>query len=219
MKTKFYFFIAAIFLATNLFSQTKVMKPLTAKTVAPLPAANTVVKKEGVAKPQTKPAPTPTDLQNAVVNIAVGDDGKDRDTYLSISINDGNKRLAAYYGNEGRWGLGPIPTGEYFSGESETIPTNLDASVPTGETKLVGALPLPVLREANLLDFAGNGGSIILYMQPNGHDTWKINSFSVILYFNNDSSSPHKITWTGFTLSQDSRTRAFEFDKNFNPIQ
>ena len=98
MKTKFYFAITAMFLGTNLFSQTKVLRPITSKTVAPTPAANTVVKKEGVAKPQNKPAPTPTDLQNAVINIVVGDDGKDKDTYVAVSIVDDNKRTAAYYG-------------------------------------------------------------------------------------------------------------------------
>ena len=98
MKTKFYVAIAAIFIGTNLFSQTKVLRPITSKTVAPTPVANTVVKKEGVAKPQTKPAPTPTDLQNAVINIVVGDDGKDNDTELSIVIKDENKRIAGYYG-------------------------------------------------------------------------------------------------------------------------
>jgi len=39
------------------------------------------------------------------------------------------------------------------------------------------------------------------------------------MYFNNDSHSPRKINWNGFTLSQDSRSKDLEFDKNFNPIQ
>ena len=223
MKTKFYFFLAVGFLSSNAFSQTKVMKPLTAKTVAPTPAANTVVKKEGVAKPQNKPAPTPTDLQNAVVNIVVGDDGKDYDTKLSVVVNDDNKRMAGYYGVPSHDMLGNpdivgTSMGEYFPGDNETVPVTLDASVPTGEINTSKYPPLPVLREANVSDFA-NGGTILMRIYPNGHDTWKINSFSVTLYFNNDSGSPHKITWKGFTVAQDSPSRILEFDKNFNPIQ
>lgn len=223
MKTKFYFFITAIFLATNLFSQTKVMKPLTAKTVAPAPTATTVVNKEGVAKPQNKPAPTPTDLQNAVVNIVVGDDGKDYDTKLSVIINDENKRVAGYYGVPshdlvGNPDIVGTTMGEYFPGDNETVPITLETSVPTGQMNTSKYPPLPVLREASVSDFA-NGGTISIHIYPNGHDTWKINSFSVTLYFNNDASSPHKMTWNGFTLAQDSPSRILEFDKNFNPIQ
>jgi hypothetical protein len=95
----------------------------------------------------------------------------------------------------------------------------LEASEPTGEMKQAGVIPEPVLREANLSDFNSKGGSIQISIKPNGHDTWKLKSFSLSMYFNNDSHSPRKIIWNGFTLSQDSRSKDLEFDKNFNPIQ
>lgn len=224
MKTKFFFFIVAILLCTNLFSQTKVMRPLAAKTVAPAPTTNVMKEKEGVTKPQNKPATNPTDLQNAVVNIVVGDDGKDYDTKLSVVIKDENKRIAGYYGvpshdMAGNPYIVGTTMGEYFPGDNETVPIALDASVPTGQVTMKGSLPLPVLREAEVSDFNGRGGTVEMLISPNGHDTWKINSFSLTLYFNNDPSSPHKITWNGFTVAQDSRSRVLEFDKNFNPIQ
>ena len=226
MKTKFFLLIAITLPGLNLFSQTKTLKPLTSKTVAPVaptPASNTVVKTE-VAKPQNKPAPVPTDLQKAVVNIVVGDDGKDYDTKLSILIEDENNRMAGYYGTPthdmfGNPTIGPISMGEYFPGDNETVPVTLTASVPTGEIKQVGSLPLSVTREAYVSDFSGNGGIVKILIAPNGHDTWKISNFSLTMYFNNDPSSPRKITWNGFTVSQDSRTKVLEFDKNFNTIQ
>jgi len=220
MKTKFCCLTLAVFIGINLFSQTKVMKPLTAKTVAPAPTTTTIVKKnEQVTKQQNKPAPTPTDLQNAVINIAVGSDGKDNDTYVAISIIDDNKRVAAYYGaaDRGSYVQG-MSNGEYFPGDNETLPAQLDKSEPTGEIDNTKFPPLPVMREANLADFA-NGGSILITIAPNGRDKWNINSFTVTLYFNNDPGSPHRMTWKGFTLAQDSRSKPLEFDKNFNPIQ
>jgi hypothetical protein len=157
-------------------------------------------------------------LKNAVVNVVVGNDGKDKDTYVAVSINDDNKRTAAYYGIFKGSYVQPMTNGEYFPGDNETLPTQLDASEPTGQIDNSKFPPLPVVREATLPDFA-NGGSIVIAIQPTGHDTWNINSFTVTLYFNNDPNSPHKMTWNGFTLSQDSRSRVLEFDKNFNPIQ
>ena len=227
MKQKLFLLMTTIFCETFLFAQIKTVKPLAQKKVVTTTATKPLTNPNQV-KTQTPPPP-PTDLQKAVVNIIVGDDGKDDDTRLAISINDGHKRLAAYYGDKVNTmgangvpgdGVNGIKGGEYFPGDNETLPITMYASVPTGETKLVGALPLPVLREAALSDFTNNnGGSIQLVFIPNGHDTWKINSFSVTLYFNNDPGTPHKITWTGITLSQDSRTKDLEFDKNFNPIQ
>ncbi|MDP4258613.1 MAG: hypothetical protein Q8937_10315, partial [Bacteroidota bacterium] len=161
----------------------------------------------------------PTDLQNAVINIVVGNDGKDNDTYVSISILDDNKRTAAYYGiaDKGSYVQG-MTTGEYFPGDNETLPTKLDKSEPTGEIDNSKFPPLPVTREANLTDFS-SGGSIFIMIKPNGHDKWNISSFTVTLYFNNDPGSPHRMTWNGFTLAQDSPAKTLEFDKTFTPIQ
>ena len=219
MKTKSFSLITiAFFSCIQLFAQVKTLKPLTQKRV--IPVTTTVQKIPATApKKQVPPQAPSTDLQNAVVNIVVGDDGKDKDTYVAISIIDDNKRTAAYYGAADRGTyIQPMTSGEYFPGDNETLPTKLDASEPTGQMDNSKFPPLPVVREANLSDFS-NGGTISLGIKPTGHDTWKINTFTVTLYFNNDSGSPHKMTWNGFTLSQDSRSRTLEFDKNFNPIQ
>ena len=213
MKTKIYLIIIFFFFSLHLFSQT-IKKTLVAK-----PAITTTHAEKKLPEPEKKPTPPPTDLQKAVVNIVVGDDGKDNDTYLGILINDGTKRLAAYYGYKMNGVIEPSTTGEFFPGDNETLPTILEASEYTGEIKQVGVIPEPVLREANLSDFTNNGGSLKLAIKPNGHDTWKIKSLSLSMYFNNDSHSPRKIIWNGFTLSQDSRSKDLEFDKNFNPIQ
>ena len=210
MKTKFYCSMVAIFMGITLFSQIKVMRPLTAKTVAPAPTTTTIVKANPqVTKPQNKPAPTPTDLQNAVVNFVSGDDGKDYNTLVQVDIYDGNQRKAAHGLDDGK---------EYFPGENQTLDVKLEASEYTGQIDNSKYPPLPVLREANLSDFT-KGGSIEILIDPMGNDTWKISSFSLTLSFNNDPGSPHKLTWTGFTLTQDNKVKHLDFDKNFNPIQ
>jgi len=203
-----------VFFATHSFAQ---VRPLAQKTVVATPATKPLTNPKPART--ENPPPKPTDLQNGVINIVVGDDGKDKDTYVAISIIDDNKRVAAYYGAADRGSyVQAMTSGEYFPGDNETLPTKLDKSEPTGEIDNTKFPPLAVTREANLSDFA-NGGSILINIQPTGHDTWKINSFTVTLYFDNDPGSPHKMTWNGFTLSQDSRWRTLEFDKNWNPIQ
>lgn len=218
MKTKLFLLTIAFFPCLQLFAQVKTFEPLTQKKVVPI--TTTVQKMPATApKKNVPPQAPPTDLQNAVVNIVVGDDGKDKDTYVAIGILDDNKRTAAYYGTADMGtNIQPMDPGEYFPGDNETLPTKLDKSEPTGQMDNSRFPILPVLREATLSDFT-NGGIITIIIQPTGHDTWKINSFTVTLYFNNDGGSPHKMTWNGFTLSQDSYSRILEFDKNFNPIQ
>ena len=218
MKTKFYVAIAAIFIGTNLFSQTKVLRPITSKTVAPTPVANTVVKKEGVAKPQNKPAPTPTDLQNVSVSIISGDDGKDNDTWVYISLLDNNKRVAAYYSNTVNNSYVTRPNDEFYAGASVSLPMTTEASIPTTQMKQAGGILIPVMRQAALADFY-NQGEVKIQIAPNGHDTWKMQTLSITFSFNNDGGSPHKITWSNIVLSQNNTVADLLFDKNFNPIQ
>ena len=92
-----------------------------------------------------------------------------------------------------------------------------ELSIPTGQMTNAGGLPLPVLRLATVGDFS-NGGEVKITINPNGHDTWKIQNFSVVVSFQNDSRSPHRITWSNIVLSQDGRVRELLFDKNFNPL-
>ncbi|MFI5186169.1 MAG: hypothetical protein ACHQF0_05560 [Chitinophagales bacterium] len=219
MKSRLFFLMPAVFFTTYLFAQVKAVKPLTQKTVVTTPETKKITNPQPV-KTQNNPAPAPTDLQKAVVNIVVGDDGKDKDTYVSIDIKDNNQRRAAYYGTLlVSDNINGITTGEFFPGDDETLPTQLQASEPTGQIDNTKVPPLPVIREASVSDFTNGGGSLSITIRPNGHDTWKIKNFSVTLYFRNDPASPHKITWNGFTLSQDSRLKTLEFDKNFNAIQ
>ena len=217
MKTKFYFLIAVGLFSANAFSQTKVLRPLTAKTVAPAPTATKVIH-PAVTKPQNKPAPKPTDLQNAVVNILTGDDGKDNDTWVYVYLLDNNKRIAAVYTNSVGNSYVIRPNDEFYAGASVSLPMTLQASVPTGEMKQAGGIPIPLMRQADLADF-NNQGEVKIQIVPNGHDTWKMQTLSITFSFNNDGSSPHKITWSNIVVSQNNTTAELLFDKNFNPIQ
>ena len=173
MKTKSFSLITiAFFSCIQLFAQVKTLKPLNQKRV--IPVTTTVQKIPATApKKQVPPQAPPTDLQNAVVNIVVGDDGKDKDTYVAISIIDDNKRTAAHYGaaDKGAY-IQPMTSGEYFPGDNETLPAKLDKSEPTGEMDNSKFPPLPVVKEATLSDFT-NGGTITINIKPTGHDTWQ----------------------------------------------
>jgi len=207
MKQKLFLLMTTFFLSTYLFAQVKTVRPLAQKTVVTTTATKPIINPQPVKS--QNPPPKPTDLQEAVVNIVSGDDGKDDNTLVQIDIYDGNQRAAAHGGDIEK---------EYFPGENQTLNADLKASEYTGQIDNSKYPPLPVLREAVLSDFA-NGGSVDTQIATIGNDTWKISSYSLTLFFNNDPGSPHKITWSGFTLTQDNKLKHLEFDKNFNPIQ
>jgi len=216
MKTKLFLFTIAFFCVTQLFAQIIKTMPLREKTMAPsVNSQNMKIMQE--QKKQNVPPPAPTDLQSASISILNGDDGKDNDTYVLIDFLDNNQRAAANYNNTPNTVLPARPNDEYFAGSSITLPMKTEASIPTGQMKQVGALPLPVLRYATVGDFS-NGGEVKITINPNGHDTWKIQTLSITISFRNDANSPRKITWSNIVLSQDSRIRELLFDKNFNPL-
>jgi hypothetical protein len=211
MKTKSFFLITFFLCSLQLFSQIP-QKPLLAKPVIKAPVAKKIVSRV--------PNADTVRLQKAVVNIVVGDDGKDKDSKLSIAINvtsNNQNHLCAYYGTDDVY-LEPISSGAYSPGEDVTIPTNLYAGIayisgaglPAGEQKMT-------FRQAVFSDF-DNGGDIELQFETT-HDIWKIKSLTASLFFDNDPVTPYKITWTNIQLSQDPATVILQFDKNFNPIQ
>jgi len=207
MKTIFFLLIAFFFCGLHLFSQIS-KKPLVAKPVINAPAAQKISARV--------PNADLVRLQKAVVNIVVGDDGKDKDSKLSIAIyvtaknlsgGDQDEVCASYKGS----------TETYLPGENVTIPTNLNeiayisgTGLPSGQQKLAD-------REVVFSDFS-NGGDIDLRFQTT-NDVWKIKSLTVSLFFDNDPVTPYKITWTNIRLSHDTPAVDLHFDKNFRPIQ
>ena len=154
------------------------------------------------------PADIPTNLQNPQVSIISGDDGKDNDTHYTLELFNSNGQEAAIYVNNSN--------GDEYA-KYESVPVEMSAGTPTGEIKLQGSLPLPVMRPPTLEDFAKNGGRIHITITPNGHDTWKIQNFKIILNF--QGQKPHTIQWSNKTLSQDSREKDLMFDNGFNAVQ
>jgi hypothetical protein len=219
MKTQFFLFAITCFSVMQLFAQAIKTMPLQEKTLAPTPNAQNMKIVVEQKKQNVPPPAPPANLQSASINILNGDDGKDNDTYVLIDFLDNNQRAAANYNNapHTNGALPARPNDEYFSGSSVTLPMKTEASIPTGQMTQIGALPLPVLRYATPGDFA-NGGEVKITINPNGHDTWKIQTLSITISFDNDKHSPHRITWSNIVLSQDSRVRELLFDKNFNPL-
>ena len=219
-----------VFFATNLFSQIKAVKPLTQKTVVTTPVTNKIIHPQLVKTEN----PPPTDLHKADINFVSGENGKSSNTILAIEIDDSKQLKAADYSEVGltmqveddryKGHIKYVPfVPEFAPGGYESLSTKLESSEPIG-VEQVGAQLYTVTRYARFSDFA-NGGSISIAISPKvvypliGPDTWKINSFTVYLSFDNDPASPHKMTWNGFTLSPTTTSRTLKFDKNFNPIQ
>ena len=216
MKQKFFLLISTVFLATHLFAQIKAVRPLAKKTVVTTSATKPLTNPKP-AKTENPP-PKPTDLQNASVSIISGDDGKDNDTYLFVDLLDNNKRVAATYNNVPNSTFPSRPNDEFYAGASVSLPMTTEASIPTTQMKQAGGILIPIMRQATLADF-NNQGEVKIRIQPNGHDTWKLQTLSITFSFDNDNNSPHKITWSNIVLSQNNTTIDLLFDKNFNPIQ
>jgi hypothetical protein len=216
MNTKFFLLITTVFFATHLFAQVKAVRPLAKKTVVTTAATRPLINPKP-AKTENPP-PKPTDLQNASVSIISGDDGKDNDTYLFVDLLDNNKRVAATYNNVPNSTFPSRPNDEFYAGASVSLPMTTEASIPTTQMKQAGGILIPIMRQATLADF-NNQGEVKIRIQPNGHDTWKLQTLSITFSFDNDNNSPHKITWSNIVLSQNNTTIDLLFDKNFNPIQ
>jgi hypothetical protein len=208
MKTRFFLLTTFFFCSLHLFSQMP-KKPLVAKPVIKAPVAQKIS--------AHVPNANVVQLQKAAVNIVVGDDGKEKDSKLSIAINVTAKDQDHECGRYGDSGGYPISSDAYLPGENVTIPINLSAGIPytTGIGLPAGQQKL-ALREAVFSDFS-NGGDIKLLFEST-NDIWKIKSLTVSLFFDNDPVTPYKITWTNIQLSLVAE-KELQFDKNFKPIQ
>lgn len=220
-----------------------IKKPIVQQTVPKQPpqaakqttSGQNTVKKTEMSTSNTAGTKMPSPaLDNATISFTSGEKGKSNHTILVIEIDDSKQRKAADYSEVGL--TTPVEDDRYKGhikyvqfvpefdpGENKSLSTKLDASVPQ-TVELNGTLPYTVTRNAVLSDFA-NGGSISLAIIPKlvyppiGPDLWNINNFTVYLSFDGDPTSPHKMTWNGFTLSPTAHSRTLKFDKNFNPIQ
>jgi hypothetical protein len=105
-------------------------------------------------------------------------DNKDPDTHWSCGVFDQNGRpITSFHDNS--------DNDEYVQGS------------------VTGPLQMHIDNPAVLGDFATNG-HLHINIAPNGNDTWGITRFVLALDFQNPSLS-QKITWPGFTLTQDTR--------------
>ncbi len=218
MKKTAILLLAPFFCLTHLFGQVLKTKPMTEKTVLLVANTQTMRTVEAQKKP-APPAPAATNIQNVVVDIQNGDDGKDNDTEVTINFTDNNKRVAAMYTDVPvtPTGLPARPNDVYYAGSSISLPMKTQTSIPTTQMTKMEGIDVPVFRYATLADFS-NGGEVKIIINPNGHDTWKIQTIDVKISFQNDPHSPHTIRWSNIVLSQDGKMRELLFDKNFNPL-
>jgi hypothetical protein len=214
MKQKLFLLITAVFFAAHLFAQIKAIKPVTQKPVVTTPTA------KGVEVSKINPPPL-GDLQKAAINIVVGDDGKDATTKVGFILHDDNNKVAAYYGDD--QGITGTSGSEYSPGQNVTLLTSLMASEfqstyvpgPFGTAGHDEVTP----RNSIFSDFTFSGGILELRIYTPYHEAWKIKSLSLSLYFENDSRSPHTMTWNNIALSNLETTKQLKFDKQFNVIQ
>lgn len=218
---KYFITALVIFATTALSAQTKAMRPAMQTRVQA-----TTVKPMAVEVEKVKPVPPPVnkDLQSASISFTTGDDGKEKNTQMGLQLWDNNKRTAAYFNMKfdrvNGFYVIDVNSAEYFAGITVTEPMITQSSIPTGQIKTVGALPLPVLRMATPADF-NNGGELRIDINPaKDHiDIWKIKKIRLRVTFNNDNGSPHTIIWNNIMLSNNSTYIDLLFDKNLNAIQ
>ncbi len=120
-------------------------------------------------------------------------DNKDPDTHWSCGIFDQSDR--------------PITSFHDDSNSDE---------YPSGYT--TPALKMHIDNAANFGDFS-NGGRLHINIAPNGHDTWNISQFVIVLDFQNPRIA-QRINWNNISLSQDKRDidLPFYYDgKSFRP--
>ena len=213
MKQKLFLLMPTVFFATHLFAQVRIVRPFAQKKVVTTPAA------KGVEV--SKINPPPGDLRKATINIVVGDDGKDATTKVGFILHDDNNKVAAYYGDD--QGITGTSGSEYSPGQNVTLLTTLLASElqstyvpgPFGTAGHDEVTP----RNSIFSDFIFSGGILELSIHTPYHEVWKIKSLSLSLYFENDSRSPHTMTWNNIALSNIETTKQLKFDKQFNVIQ
>ncbi|MGH2563423.1 MAG: hypothetical protein ACRDE5_02845 [Ginsengibacter sp.] len=222
MKKNYFITGIALFTATALTAQIKMVRPAM-QTKVQTTAVKPQLEHVESAKPNTPP-PANKDILSASITISTGDDGKEEYTSMGAQLWDNNKRIAAYYNIQwDNMGVAQIYTGspvEYYTETTVSLPMVTRPSIPTGEIKMNGALPLPVCRMATQADFNIGGELRIGIWCADAHiDIWKISKIRLRVTFNNDNGSPHTITWNNITLSNNSTYIDLLFDKTLNAIQ
>ncbi len=159
----------------------------TANIVSVAPKKVTIIPIKETRNP-VAPDLSKASLLDAFVTVATGmssqtfpvtsGDNKDADTHWSCGTFDQNGRPVTSFHDDSN-------SDEYAQGS------------------ITGPLQMHIDNAAAFGDFS-NGGHLHINIAPNGNDTWGITQFTLALDFLNPNSA-QKITWQGFTLSQDKR--------------
>jgi hypothetical protein len=128
-------------------------------------------------------------LANGYVSGVCGNDGKDHDTHYTYTLYNSAGNVAGSYTNNGN-------------------SSEMDAHTNFSNI-------LSVVTSALYTDFK-NGGRMHLHIEPNGNDTWDIQSLTLSLSFNNGSPIA-PMTWTNVVVSQNNKDYDFSFDGGFQP--
>ncbi|GEM_PF-1480195 len=116
-------------------------------------------------------------LTNATVKFHTNNEDKDSDTHVTVTVIDSNNIVAARVDND----FG------HFDDNSDNGPFGLSVQNPSTEDAL-------------------QSGSVIIRIDPNGHDTWRFNFFLDLLF--NDGSHLSGGA-NGLELTQDRREQQF----------
>ena len=131
-------------------------------------------------KPPVNPPTAPITLANCQVSFHTNDEDKDDDTFVIVSVYDVNNTLCATIAND----FG------HFNDHSDEGPFAL------------------LIRNPSTSD-ALSRGSVIIHIDPNGHDTWRFN-FTLDLHFSDNShlgGSAYDLE-----LTQDRQQQSFGID-------
>ncbi len=131
-------------------------------------------------KPPISPPTAPITLANCQVSFHTNDEDKDDDTFVIVSVYDVNNTLCATISND----FG------HFNDQSDEGPFALLIRNPSTNDAL-------------------SRGSVIIHIDPNGHDTWRFN-FTLDLHFSDNShlgGSAYDLE-----LTQDRQQQSFGID-------
>jgi thiol-activated cytolysin len=144
-------------------------------------------------------------LESVTVEFQVGDDNKNPDDNYTLLLYPGRVNLD-----------NPQDLQDYVFAynQSSTPEAGLEYGPNTTYT-----VKLEQVKPATLSQFTKNGGALELSIFPNGNDTWKNKSVSVILSFEGGLGPNKPIVYSNVNIDQDGPHLILYFDGGFNALQ
>jgi len=160
-------------------------------------------------------------LKSVWANISTGSSGKKGDTHYWVSLYGGNAGTTNGYNGYDNNPPQTVDNHEPFISMYKTGPLNVvfnngdNTTIPLTTNSFIRDFTTSsgVYSDLNMGYFVKNGGIVHLHIWPNGSDTWNIQG--LVLTLNFDGAPSQNISFSKFTLSQNSTEMTLYFDGTF----